>query len=153
MASIQESKNIKVKSWLNRYMYAKREVRRLEQEFEELIESQEGVKGVSYDGIKVMAGGDNNADLANMMVSRDANLTRIIKARSRLEEVRNEISDMIERLPDTDMRSVIAHRYILLDGFVQRKWEEICVMTDLSWATVHRTHSNALKTIAELLGY
>lgn len=154
-----ESRNIKVKTWLNRYMYDKREVRRLEQEYDELVESQEGVKGVAYDGIRIMSGGDNTADLANMIISRDANLTRLITARSKLEQTRNEISETISLIPDTDgckaeiIRTVLSQRYILLDGLDQQKWEMICINADISWSRVHKYHSAGLKALAILLGY
>ena len=140
-------------------MYAKREVRRLEQEYEELVSSQEGVSAVAYDGIRVMSGGDNSADLANMMISRDSNLTRLIRAKKKLEETRNEISGVITQIQDTDgckaeiIRTVLSHRYILLDGYNQEKWEKICIDVDVSWSRVHKYHSAGLKALGTLLGY
>ena len=147
----REVRNDEVKRWLDRYRNEKRRLRRLQLEYEEMVASQEGVTAITYDGVHVQSGGGNNSDLANIMVRRDAYLTKIIKAQTRLEEVRREISDALEQL-DSDEAEILSCRYLQLDGMEQRTWEEICVLTHCSWRKAHHLHSDALDTLAQIIG-
>lgn len=147
----REQRNEEVKRWLDRYRNEKRKIRRLQLEYEEMVSSQESVTAVTYDGVQVTGGGDNTADLANIMVRRDQYLTKIIKAQARLEEIRREITEALEQL-DSDEAEVLSYRYIQLDGFEQRTWEEICVLTHCSWRKAHHLHSDGLDTLAQIIG-
>ena len=144
-------RNEEVKKWLDRYRKKKRETIRLKLEYDELVSSQEAVSAVNYDGIHVQSGGDNGSDLANLMISRDYHLTKIIKAQAQLEEIRTEISNALEQL-DEDEAEVMSYRYLQLDGTEQRTWEEICVLTHFSWRKAHGLHSDALDTLAQIIG-
>ena len=147
----REVRNDEVKRWLDRYRNEKRRLRRLQLEYEEMVASQEGVTAITYDGVHVQSGGGNSSDLANIMVKRDVYLTKIIKAQAKLEEVRREISDALEQL-DSDEAEILSCRYLQLDGMEQRTWEEICVLTHCSWRKAHHLHSDALDTLAQIIG-
>lgn len=51
----------------------------------------------------------------------------------------NEISELIDTLPDERMRTIMQYRYIL-----GMKWEEVAYKCGYAWAQTHKLHSEAL---------
>ena len=137
-------RNEQVKEWLWRYREAKKDVRRLEEELEELKETQESAGALTYSD---MPKGSGQTDLSDDMVARDKLVSKILKARYKRIQVFKEIKNAIERLPTADERAVMSCRYLQLNGFKEKGWEEICVQTGHEWRQTHYIHSRALKNI------
>lgn len=138
-------RNEQVKQWLWRYREAKKDVRRYENELHELIETQESTGAIEYSDMP--KGGGSQSDLSDYMVKRDEAWKRIMKARYKRIVVFQEIKNVIEQLPSADEREIMSCRYIQLNGYKAKSWEEVCVITNHEWAQAHRIHAKALKNI------
>lgn len=115
----------------------------MEEELQELIESQESTGAIEYTDMP--KGGGNQSDLSNYMVEREKIWKKIHKARYRRIMIFQEIKNVIERLPSADEREVISYRYIRL-----MTWEQICVKIKKEWAQVHRYHAKSLLNIEKM---
>lgn len=138
-------RNEQVKQWLWRYREAKKDVRRYENELRELIETQESTGAIEYSDMP--KGSGNQSDLSDYMVKREEAWKRIMKARYKRIVVFQEIKNVIEQLPSADEREIMSCRYIQLNGYKAKSWEEVCVITNHEWAQAHRIHAKALKNI------
>lgn len=138
-------RNEQVKQWLWRYREAKKDVRRYENELHELIETQESTGAIEYSDMP--KGGGSQSDLSDYMVKREEAWKRIMKARYKRIVVFQEIKNVIEQLPSADEREIMSCRYIQLNGYKEKSWEEVCVITNHEWAQAHRIHAKALKNI------
>lgn len=138
-------RNEQVKQWLWRYREAKKDVRRYENELHELIETQESTGAIEYSDMP--KGSGNQSDLSDYMVKREEAWKRIMKARYKRIVVFQEIKNVIEQLPSADEREIMSCRYIQLNGYKAKSWEEVCVITNHEWAQAHRIHAKALKNI------
>lgn len=138
-------RNDQVKRWLWRYREAKKDVRRYENELHELIETQESTGAIEYSDMP--KGSGSQSDLSDYMVKRDEAWKRIMKARYKRIVVFQEIKNVIEQLPSADEREIMSCRYIQLNGYKAKSWEEVCVITNHEWAQAHRIHAKALKNI------
>lgn len=138
-------RNEQVKQWLWRYREAKKDVRRYENELHELIETQESTGAIEYSDMPKCSG--SQSDLSDYMVKRDEAWKRIMKARYKRIVVFQEIKNVIEQLPSADEREIMSCRYIQLNGYKAKSWEEVCVITNHEWAQAHRIHAKALKNI------
>lgn len=135
-------RNEQVKEWLWRYLEAKKDVRRLEEELEELKETQESAGALTYSD---MPKGSGQTDLSDDMVARDKLVSKILKARYKRIQVFKEIKNAIERLPTADEREIVSLRY--LRG---RDWGIISVNAGVTLRHVYRIHGRALYDIWEL---
>ena len=139
-AEIRE-RNERVKQWLWRYREAKKDVRRLEEELHELIESQESCGAIEYSDMP--KGGCNHSDLSDYMIKREKIWRKIHKARYKRIVVFQEIKNAIDRLPSADEREVMSYRYLRL-----MSWEKICVKIEKSWkSVVFDIHGRALRNM------
>lgn len=143
-AKIRE-RNERVKQWLWRYREAKKDIRRLEEELRELMESQESASAIGYSDMPI--GSLEQSDLSDYLVEREKVWRKIQKARYKRIMVFQEIKSAIDRLPSADERMVMSCRYLELNGYKEKSWEEICVITGHEWRQTHYIHSRALKNI------
>lgn len=135
-----KERNEKVKQWLWQYRDAKKEVRRLEEELQELIELQESCRAIQYSDMP--KGGGSQRDLSDEMVKHEKIWRKICKARYKQIIVFEKVKSAIDRLPTADQRTVMSYRYLRL-----MDWEKICIKTGYSWKHVHRFHAKALEEI------
>lgn len=135
-----KERNEQVKQWLWRYREAKKDVRRLEEELEELTESQESTGAIKYSDMP--KGSGSQADLSDYMVEREKLWRKIHKARYKKIQIFKEVKNVIDRLPTADARFILSERY--LKG---KPWEKICVECDYEWAQMHRVHCRTLSKI------
>lgn len=139
-----------IKAWLWRYRYAKLEVRRLEGEYRELVETQESTGAINYDGIGGSSG--SIADLSSFMVQRDESLAKLNRAIAHMCMVRAEITDAISKLSYEKERTVLSLRYIQLrDQFEIRSMSEIAARMNCSESRAKTLHSLALQNLSEVL--
>ena len=143
-AKIRE-RNERVKQWLWRYRETKKDIRRLEEELRELMESQESASAIGYSDMP--KGSLDQSDLSDYLVEREKVWRKIQKARYKRIMVFQEIKGAIDRLPSADERMVMSCRYLELNGYKEKSWEEICVITGHEWRQTHYIHSRALKNI------
>lgn len=143
-AKIRE-RNERVKQWLWRYREAKKDIRRLEEELRELMEIQESASAIGYSDMP--KGSLDQSDLSDYLVEREKVWRKIQKARYKRIMVFQEIKGAIDRLPSADERMVMSCRYLELNGYKEKSWEEICVITGYEWAKTHRIHAKSLNDI------
>lgn len=140
----QKDQNEKVKEWLWRYREAKKDVRRLEAELEELCELQKSIRAIQYSDMP--KGSHNQSDLSDYMVKQEKLWRKIHKARYRRIMVFQETKNVIDRLPTADEREVMSLRYLK-----SMNWEEVYVKIGYGRAQTHRYHARALQHIHKIL--
>lgn len=141
-----KERNEKVKQWLWQYRDAKKEVRRLEEELQELIELQESCGAIQYSDMP--KGGGSQSDLSDEMSRREELWRKISKARYKRIMEFKKIKTVIDRLENANEREVMTYRYIR-----SMSWEQICVKIDKKWTQVHRYHAKALEQIKKYINF
>lgn len=133
-----------IKQWLLRYRDGKKDVRRLEEELEELDEMQKNVRGVRYSDMP--RGGRKKTDLSDYIVEIEKTQEKICAARYQRIKVFQEVKDPIEQLPTATEREVMSYRYLRL-----MEWEKISGKIDIDLRQIYRIHDKALKSIEKIL--
>lgn len=142
-----KEQNEKVKAWLWRYRDAKRECKRLEGEYRELVESQESAKAIEYSDMPKAH--NAGTDLSDLMERRSEYLTKIIKSHKRMEMLMFEISEVFDQLPDQTARDIMSLRYLQLDGCKALAWGDISQRVGYTEEHICRLHGEALRIISE----
>lgn len=142
----QREQNEKVKQWLWRYRDAKKDIQRLEEELQELIELQKSCGAIQYSDMPKESG--SQSDLSDYIVKREQIWKKIQKARYKGIVIFNEIRNIINRLPNVDEREVMTYRYLR-----SMPWEQICNKIDKKWAQVHRYHARALEETKKYINF
>lgn len=141
----QKERNVKVKEWLSSYRHAKKEWLRRQDELEELISIQESTGAIEYSDMpKAM---NTEHDLSDLMVRRDAYMTRVIKARAEMDKAFDQISAAIARLDKLEHREVLTLRYLRLNGSKRMSWDEIADRMGYTVVYVWEVHGKALTAI------
>ena len=133
-----------IKKWLLRYRDGKKDVRRLEEELEELDEMQKNVRGVRYSDMP--RGGRKKTDLSDYIVEIEKTQEKICAARYQRIKVFQEVKDAIEQLHTATEREVMSYRYLRL-----MEWEKISGKIDIDLRQIYRIHDKALKSIEKIL--
>ena len=133
-----------IKQWLLRYRDGKKDVRRLEEELEELDEMQKNVRGVRYS--EMPRGEKKKTDLSDYIVEIEKTQEKICAARYQRIKVFQEVKDAIEQLPTATEREVMSYRYLRL-----MEWEKISGKIDIDLRQIYRIHDKALKSIEKIL--
>jgi DNA-directed RNA polymerase specialized sigma subunit len=123
------------KAYLLSYKAYKQKQKRLEEQLEELRQTEMSPSLIVSD----MPGAHNQRDLSDYAAKYDALLNQIINARKHTVERFTEIRQQIELLEDENEKMVLTLRYLR-----NYNWEKICVEMEYSWKQVHRFHSRAL---------
>lgn len=139
-----KERNEQVKQWLWRYREAKKDVRRLEEELEELTESQESTGAIKYSDMP--KGSGSQADLSDYMVEREKLWRKIHKARYKKLQVFAEVKSVIDRLPSADEREIISYRYLRM-----MDWGLVSVKSKIELRQTYRIHGRALANIYETI--
>ena len=141
----QREHNVKVKEWLSSYRHAKKEWLRRQDELEELISIQESTGAIEYSDMpKAM---NTEHDLSDLMVRRDAYMTRVIKARAEMDKAFDQISAAIAKLDKLEHREVLTLRYLRLNGSKRMSWDEIADRMGYTVVYVWEVHGKALTAI------
>lgn len=138
----EREKNQSAKAWLKRYGDARRDLKRLRQELDELKARQEGTDAIKYSDMP--KGPANNSDLSALMVQREKAVRRVIKSMTKANRIMEGIRAAIESIDDGGAREVLYLRYVNL-----LKWEQICETMSYSWSGVHKLHRRGLGLIYE----
>ncbi|MEY8428283.1 hypothetical protein AALA00_11325 [Lachnospiraceae bacterium 46-15] len=133
-----------IKQWLLRYREGKKDVKRLEEELEELDEMQKNVKSIRYSDMP--RGGRRKTDLSDYMAEIEKTQERIHAARYQRIKIFQEVKEVIEQLPTATEREVMSYRYLRL-----MEWEKISGKIDMELRQIYRIHDKALKSIEKIL--
>jgi len=145
----QKERNVQVKAWLWQYRNAKKEWQRKDEEVAELIQTQEAAKAIEYSDMP--HGSMSEKDLSDLMVVRDAYITKAIKAREAMTQAFKTVSSAIDRLDRLEHREVLTLRYLRLDGLRKLSWEEIAEKVGYSVDYALEMHGKALSEISQLI--
>ena len=138
------------KQWLWRYHDAKLEVRRLELDYIELVETQESVGAINYDG---MPGGGGISDLSGVVMVRDEALSRLLRAKNSCAHCYDEIQTAIQQLDQAVERNVMSERYVRFTANLRkREWDDIAATLGYSAQHVKLCHGVALQKMVAIIG-
>ena len=140
---------INVKEWLLRYRDAKNETRRIIDEYNEMVQIQEMASAIKYSDMPKAS--NYERDLSNLMVSRDEKLTQFILANRKMDTIFREISDMVMTLERQREKDVIDMRYLNMNGYKLKTWDEISRIMHMEKSGVLKIHGVALRKIGERL--
>lgn len=147
----QRELNQAVKQWLWRFHDLQLEVRRLEWEYQELVQTQESISAINYDGMPKASG--SISDLSNMFMARDEALSRLLRAHKRMTTAQLEISEAVALLDTAIERNVISMRYLhYTDDARKMEWVDISQTLGYSLQHVKTTHGIALRKLAQIIG-
>ncbi len=77
------------------------------------------------------------------MMDLEAELARKMEE---LLDLKHEIGDVIDAVPDTDCRLLLEYSYISL-----KSWEELCSLINYSWPQTHRLYKKSLEFVNMIL--
>lgn len=134
------------RQYLNRGYGIKKEIEILNSVIQEIRENIDGVKGISYAGIKVQGGPlkDEGPILDKISKMQDIE-KKINKAKHELVFFQEELCEKIFKIQDSNERNILYLRYI-----VNLKWEEIYKKIGYSHSQTHRIHKEALENIKKI---
>lgn len=131
--------NQEKKDFLNRYRDNEREIRRLQNEIQRWKDSAY-ITSVKYTGA---GGGTDGQDKLQVNVERLVRLQNRLTAQMRARiQLRDEIEDAIESVPDDRLQLLLRYRYI--EGLT---FERIAVELNYSWRQTVRMHGRALSEL------
>ncbi|MFC2314317.1 MAG: sigma factor-like helix-turn-helix DNA-binding protein [Selenomonas massiliensis] len=126
-----------VRSYLWRVRDAERELKLLEQEYEQAKANILHLKAIQYDADKVSGG--KIGDLSDAIVVLEGYAERVNAQWDKLVALRNEAGTLIEQIADGRYREVLKRRY--LHG---QTLERIAVDLGYSYRQIKRIHGGAL---------
>ena len=130
------------KAYLWRVRDAERELKRLEEEYEQAKADILHLKAIQYDADKVTGG--KIGDLSDAIVAIEGYMERLGKQWDKLIALREDAKARIEQIEDGRYRDVLVRRY--LQG---QSWEWIAAGMNYSYRQVTRLHGGALRAFAE----
>lgn len=131
-----KEENEKKKSYLRRYLDAKRKQEAIEREIAELRLDKMFPGSPVQDGMPKGSGGGDLSGYAGKLDELDRELHDLMEQKI---AVRLEISRKIEAMPDETESLLLRLRYI--QGM---KWEKVATEMEHSWQHIHRIHARAL---------
>ncbi|WP_195376736.1 sigma factor-like helix-turn-helix DNA-binding protein [Anaerotruncus rubiinfantis] len=131
--------NQEKKDYLIRYRDNEREIRRLQNEIQRWKDSAY-ITSVKYTGA---GGGTDGQDKLQVNVERLVRLQNRLTAQMRARiQLRDEIEDAIESVPDDRLQLLLRYRYI--EGLT---FERIAVELNYSWRQICNLHGKALNEV------
>lgn len=130
------------KEYLWRVRDAERDLKRLEQEYEQAKADILHLKAIQYDADKVTGG--KIGDLSDAIAAVEGYMERLNAQWDKLIALRKEAKVLIERIADGRYREVLTRRY--LHG---QSWEQVAVDMGYDYYHVHKLHGRALKIFQE----
>ena len=131
-----------VRAYLWRVRDAERELKLLEQEYEQAKSDILHLKAIQYDKDKVSGG--KIGDLSDAIAALEGYAERVNAKWDELIALRTEAEGLIERIADGRYREVLKRRYLWGES-----WEYIAVGMRYSFRQVTRLHGGALRAITE----
>ena len=136
-----DTKQVRVYLW--RVRDAERELKLLEQEYEQAKADILHLKAIQYDADKVSGG--KIGDLSDAIAALEGYAERVNAKWDELIALRERAKELIARIIDWRCREVLTRRY--LRG---QSWERIAVDMEYDFRWVIRLHGRALRSILKL---
>ena len=130
-----------VRAYLWRVRDAERELKLLEQEYEQAKANILHLKAIQYDADKVSGG--KIGDLSDAIVVLEGYAERVNAQWDKLVALRNEAGTLIEQIADGRYREVLKRRYIWGES-----WEQVAVSMGYTYRNVLGLHGKALQSFA-----
>ena len=131
------------KAYLWRVRDAERELKRLEEEYEQAKSDILHLKAMEYDADKVTGG--KIGDLSDAIAAIEGYMERLGKQWDKLIALREDAKARIEQIEDGRYRDVLVRRYLQGDSW---EWIALGMGYDLRW--VFRLHGKALRDILKM---
>lgn len=128
----------KTKKWMKRYWEAKERLTKSGERIETIRSSKMG-SAVHLDGMPHGHNGTDLSDYAALILWEEEQYCRL---QYDSINIRREICDAIERLPDKKAKEILAFRYIQ-----NLRWIDITAQTGLSKGQLMKIHNKALKRL------
>ena len=132
-----------VRAYLWRVRDAERELKLLEQEYEQAKADILHLKAIQYDADKVTGG--KIGDLSDAIAVLEGYAERVNAKWDKLVALRERAKELIARIIDWRCREVLTRRY--LRG---QSWERIAVDMEYDFRWIIRLHGRALRSILKL---
>lgn len=132
-----------VRAYLWRVRDAERELKLLEQEYEQAKADILHLKAIQYDADKVSGG--KIGDLSDAIAVLEGYAERVNAKWDKLVALRERAKELIARIIDWRCREVLTRRY--LRG---QSWERIAVDMEYDFRWIIRLHGRALRSILKL---
>ena len=126
------------KEYLWRVRDAARELKRLEQEYEQARNDILNLKAISYDTDKITCG--KHCDLSDAIAKLEGYAQRISAKWDELIKMREEAGRRIETLKDRRFQQVLKRRYLQ-----EQPWEQIAYILGYDYRYVLKLHGKALQ--------
>jgi len=130
------------KEYLSQYRDAVRKIDKLKKEVEYYTHMSNTVPGMNFDQVRVDGTRKLDAPFTKWIHKALDCEFKIKEIENQIPAIKDEIIITIEKLEDTELKSVLIYRYI--DWL---SWSEIAKEMYCSYATVRRKHSQALEQI------
>lgn len=130
------------KEYLWRVRDAERDLKSLEQEYEQAKADILHLKAIQYDGDKVTGG--KIGDLSDAIAVIEGYMERLNAQWDKLIALRKEAKVLIDQISDGRYREILTRRY--LQG---QSWEQVAVCMGYDYYHVHKLHGKALKIFQE----
>lgn len=130
------------KEYLWRVRDALRELKQIEQEYEQAKADVLHLRGISYDGDRVSGG--KIGDLSDAIAALEGYAERINEKWDELIKLREEAKGLIDVMKDGRYREVLTLRY--LNG---QSWEQVAVNMGYTYRGVTGLHGKALKEFSK----
>ena len=133
---------LKTKDYLKQAFRLHDLIRSNEKELKELQELSVSIPGTDYSKERVQTSGSHDARYTSIVI-KICELEKMIQAEiDELLSLKIEIRDVINNVNNDEERLVLKYRYISF-----YTWESIADELNLSLRTVHRIHSDALRSV------
>lgn len=130
------------KEYLSQYRDAMLKIDKLKKDVEYYNHMSSTIPGMNFDQVRVDGTKKLDAPFTKWIHKALDCEHRIREIENQLPAIKDEIITTIEKLEDTELKSVLIFRYI--DWY---SWNEIAKEMYCSYATVRRKHSQALEQI------
>lgn len=140
---MDNASNTEPREVLRRALRIDRELQTLRQEQRQLEETLSSLQSFDYQKPIVKASGGRGS-VEQIAIQVADGKARIAEQISQLLAAKDEARRVIELLPEGAERTVLTHRYILLQS-----WEQIAVDLGYSYRHVTRLHGEALRQLRE----
>lgn len=133
-----------VRAYLWRVRDAERELKLLEQEYEQAKADILHLKAIQYDADKVSGG--KIGDLSDAIAVLEGYAERVNAKWDELIALRTEAEELIEKIADGRYREVLKRRYLWGES-----WEYIAIGLGYEYHHVHKLHGQALNEFKAIL--
>jgi hypothetical protein len=133
-----------VRAYLWRVRDAERELKLLEQEYEQAKADILHLKAIQYDADKVSGG--KIGDLSDAIAALEKYAERVNAKWDELIVLRTEAEGLIEKIADGRYREVLKRRYLWGES-----WEYIAIGLGYEYHHVHKLHGQALNEFKAIL--